>query len=49
MLHQGSERKIKLKVKSLESLVNYLTKIKDANISPPSLYVLNDDEYLKIL
>ena len=47
MLHQASERKLKLKVKSLESLINYLTKLKDANISPPSLYVLNDDEYLK--
>ena len=47
MFHQATERKLKLKVKSLESLVNYLTKLKDANISPPSLYVLNDDEYLK--
>ena len=47
MLHQASERKLKLKVNSLESLIDYLTKLKDANISPPSLYVLNDDQYLK--
>ena len=47
MLHQASERKLKLKVKSLERLIDYLTKLKDVSISPPSLYVTNGDEYLK--
>ena len=47
MSHKSTKRKLGLKVKSLENLINYLTKLKDANISPPSLYVLNDDEYLK--
>ena len=47
MSHKSTKRKLGLKVKSLENLITYLTKLKDANISPPSLYVLNDDEYLK--
>ena len=47
MQHKASERKLRLKVNSLENLINYLVKLKDANISPPSLYVLNDDEFLK--
>ena len=47
MSHKSTKRKLGLKVKSLENLITYLTNLKDANISPPSLYVLNDDEYLK--
>ena len=47
MLHKSNKRKLRLKVNSLENLISYLTKLKDANISSPSLYVLNDDEYLK--
>ena len=47
MLHKSNKRKLGLKVNSLENLIVYLTKLKDANISPPSLYVLNDDERLK--
>ena len=47
MMHQTNKRKLRLKVKSLGSLITYLTKLKDSNISPPSLYILSDDEYLK--
>ena len=34
MLHKSTKRKLGLKVKSLESLITYLTKLKDANIFP---------------
>jgi len=47
MVHQSNERKLKLKVKSLENLIDYLTKLKDENISPPSLYIMDEDDYLR--
>ena len=47
MVHQSNERNLRLKIKSLENLIKYLSNLKDANISPPSLYVINDDEFLK--
>ena len=46
MQHEASKRKIKLKIKSLENLKFYLSKVDDENILPPSLYVMSDDQYL---
>ena len=46
MQHEASKRKIKLKIKSLENLKLYLSKVDDENILPPSLYVMSDDQYL---
>ena len=47
MLHESNKRKLQLKIKSLTDLNNYILKIKDENILPPSLYVLDDDIYLE--
>ena len=40
-------KEVAVKIKSLTDLNNYILKIKDENILPPSLYVLDDDIYLE--
>lgn len=47
MTHKSNERKLKLKVKTLENLAEHLINLKSDNILPPSIYVTSDDGYLK--
>jgi len=47
MTHEANKRKLHLKIKSLQNLNAYIINVKDENILPPSLYVLNEDTYLE--
>lgn len=47
MSQESAKRKFNLKVKALQNLKQYLLIVKDENILPPALYILEDDPYLE--
>ncbi|MBI2968091.1 MAG: polysaccharide biosynthesis tyrosine autokinase [Bacteroidetes bacterium] len=45
--HESADRKMHLQLQTLEALEKYLTTEESENLLPPSLYILEGDDYLK--